>query len=162
MAQKVIYPGTFDPITLGHMDIVKRIVSIFDHLIIGVAESRNKKTYFSLDERVSIIKEEMNANNLNNVEVVPFSGLLINFAKKQGVKVIIRGLRALGDFELEFRMAYVNNKMDNELTTLFIPATERGHFINSSYTKEIVDMGGDARCLVSENVIKHIREKRKK
>ncbi len=155
---RAIYPGTFDPITFGHFDIIKRASSMFSELIIGVAGDCNKQTLFSLEERVSIVQKEMQTLD-SNIIVKPFTGLLIDFARHENASLIIRGLRALADFEYEFQMFYINYKLDRTIETIFIPATENGHFISSRFVKEMSRLGADVNCFVSPEVQKQLRTK---
>lgn len=169
----VIYPGTFDPMTLGHVDIIKRAVRIFGHITIGVAAAcGGKGTLFTLEERCEIAKTELESAFVGlGIEcsrgvvcngfysVVAFDGLLVDFARKNNIKIIVRGLRALSDFELEFKMAYINRKIGSDIDTVFIPASEDGHFIASSVAKEIVSLGGDVESMVSPYVAKMLRNK---
>ncbi len=154
--KNAIYPGTFDPLTIGHISIIKRAALMFDLLIIGVAEHSNKNNLFSLDERVEITQEEVKKTGIENAIVKPFSGLLVNFASEQKARVIVRGLRAVSDFEYEFKMAYINNKLNNEIETIFLPGTEQSHFISSSLVKDIAKLKGNLSEFVSENVAKRL------
>ena len=154
-----IYPGTFDPITFGHLDIIKRASALFDHLIIGVAEDNNKNPMFSILERSEMIIEEIkNLENKDKISVENFEGLLIKFAQKKSCKIIIRGLRAVSDFEYEFQMYGMNYKLDNTIQTIFLPASENHHFIASKLVKEIAILGGDISYFVSENVKEKINK----
>lgn len=155
---KAIYPGTFDPITNGHLDIIARITKIFPELLIAVAEDTNKSPIFSVKKRVELAKKEINSRDygLCKIEVLPFSGLLVDFAQQQNAGVIIRGLRALADFEYEFQMSYMNHKIQPKLETLFLPANENGHFISSRFVKELARLGGDVSGFVSENIAKEL------
>lgn len=154
-----IYPGTFDPITKGHIEIIKRAAKLFPHLIIGVAEDTNKKPVFSLSERVEMVKEEITkVGGKANIEVKEFSGLLVDFAHKSNATVLIRGLRAASDFEYEFQMSYMNHKMAPEIETIFIPANENGHFISSRFVKEMARLGAKIEGFVSENVASKVYE----
>jgi len=146
-----VYPGTFDPITLGHVDIIKRAVKILDKLIIAVAADTAKTPIFSLDKRVEMVRADISSIS-TDIEVVGFEGLLVNFAKENNAAIIIRGLRAVSDFEYEFQMSGMNSKMCPEIQTVFLPASESTHFIASRFVKEIVRLGGDVDGLVSENV----------
>ena len=154
-----IYPGTFDPITYGHLDIIKRGALIFNKLIIAIAEDNNKKTLFSIQERIKMINKEIESNNLKNVKVVSFKGLLVNFVESVNSKIIIRGLRAVSDFEYEFQLSFMNYKQKPNIETIFLPATKTAHFISSSFAKEISRLGGDLNCLVSENVANNLKTK---
>lgn len=147
-----IYPGTFDPITFGHLDIIRRAAKLFDQLIIAIAADTNKKTLFSLEERIEIAGMEIDSLNLDNIKILSFHGLLVDFASSQGAKIIIRGLRALADFEYEFQMAYINHKLSANIETIFIPSTEQGHFISSTFVKEIARLKGNLNGLVSKKV----------
>lgn len=146
-----VYPGTFDPITLGHVDIIKRAVKIVDKLIIAVAVDTAKTPIFSLEERVAMVKADVKTIDAK-IEVVGFEGLLVNFTKDNNATIIIRGLRAVSDFEYEFQMSGMNTKMNPEIQTVFLPASESTHFIASRFVKEIVRLGGDVDGLVSKKV----------
>jgi pantetheine-phosphate adenylyltransferase len=153
-----IYPGTFDPITFGHMDIIKRALKIVDHLIIAVAKDNNKKPLFSLEERATMVKNEVFSLNQDGktVEVQAFEGLLVDFAQKNNSRIIIRGLRAVSDFEYEFQMSGMNSRLDNEVQTIFLPASESTHFIASKLVKEVARLGGKIDEFVSGNVKKEL------
>lgn len=157
MAQKriAVYPGTFDPITFGHMDIIRRAVKIADKLIIAVAVDTAKTPLFSLDERVAMVKDDV-AGLKGEVEVVGFEGLLVNFANEHKASIIIRGLRAVSDFEYEFQMSGMNSKLEPLIQTVFLPASESTHFIASRFVKEIVRLKGDVDEFVSANVKKRL------
>jgi pantetheine-phosphate adenylyltransferase len=155
-----IYPGTFDPITFGHLDIIKRASELFDHLIIAAAKDNDKNPLFTLDERVKLIEEETQfLNKNNNITVEKFEGLLVEYASKRNSKVIIRGLRAVSDFEYEFQMYGMNSKLDPEIQTIFLPASETNHFIASRLVKEVARLGGNISGFVSPNVKKKLMEK---
>lgn len=149
-----IYPGTFDPVTRSHIEIIRRSAAIFNQLIVAVTTDTVKNTLFSTDDRVAMMSEAILdiSYNTKNISVVPFKGLLVHFAAKNNVKVIIRGMRALSDFEYEFKMAYMNKKLNNSIETIFIPATEKENFISSSFVREIASLGGD----ISEFVQPHV------
>ncbi len=154
-----IYPGTFDPITLGHVDIIKRASALFDHLIIGVAKDNSKNPMFSIVERAEMVMNEIkNLENKDKITVENFEGLLIKFAQKKSCKIIIRGLRAVSDFEYEFQMYGMNYKLDNTIQTIFLPASENHHFIASKLVKEIAILGGDISYFVSQNVKEKINK----
>ncbi|MFQ3307063.1 MAG: pantetheine-phosphate adenylyltransferase [Candidatus Midichloriaceae bacterium] len=145
-----VYPGTFDPITLGHIDIIKRSSKLFDNLIVAVTSNLSKKTLFPLKERVHMIETEI--QGINNVTVEYFDGLLVNFVQKKKSSIIIRGLRAVADFEYEFQMSFINKSLDENIETIFLPATGNVHFISSSFVKEVVRLNGSGENLVSKNV----------
>ena len=147
-----VYPGTFDPVTNGHMDIISRAARVVDALIVGVAINAGKGPLFSLDERVEMVAEEIKlaANTKNcRVEVRSFEGLLTNFAASCGASLIIRGLRAVTDFEYEFQMTGMNTKLNSEIETVFLMASEGEQFISSRLVKEIGSLGGDIGHFVS-------------
>jgi pantetheine-phosphate adenylyltransferase len=152
-----VYPGTFDPITLGHEDIVRRAADLFDEVIVAVAGSTNKKTLFSLDERVALAKNVF--ENADNIKVVGFSGLLMQFVQDQGAKMVIRGLRAASDFEYEFQLAGMNRKLYPQFETLFLTPSEQFMFISSSLVREVATLGGDVHAFVSPQVEDAINEK---
>lgn len=158
MTQRIgIYPGTFDPITNGHMDIILRAAHVVDRLIIAVAANAGKGPMFSLEERVAMVREDVaaEAGNFANgmqVEVRPFSNLLMQFAADCGAHVIIRGLRAVSDFEYEFQMAGMNARLSPNVETVFLMASERCQFISSRFVKEIGRFGGDISSFVSPRV----------
>lgn len=147
-----IYPGTFDPITFGHLDIIKRTVDLVDHLIIAVAVNINKQPLFSPTLRMSMVKREVDEINCNKITVKTFPGLLIDFAAKNKAKLIIRGLRAVSDFEYEFKMSWINHKLNSTIETIFLPASKDTQFISSNFVKEVARLGGDISQFVSTNV----------
>jgi pantetheine-phosphate adenylyltransferase len=152
-----VYPGTFDPITLGHEDIVRRAADLFDEVIVAVAGSTNKKTLFTLDERVALAKNVF--QNAGNIKVVGFSGLLMQFVQDQGAKMVIRGLRAASDFEYEFQLAGMNRKLYPQFETLFLTPSEQFMFISSSLVREVATLGGNVHAFVSQQVEDAINEK---
>jgi len=155
-----IYPGTFDPITFGHLDIIKRASLLFDKLIVASAKDSNKNPLFSLDERVELINQEIHDNKLQDkVIVMKFEGLLVDFAKKNQAQIIIRGLRAVSDFEYEFQMFGMNSKLEPSIQTIFLPASENHHFIASKLVKEIARLGGDISQFVSSDVLTALKKK---
>lgn len=145
-----VYPGTFDPITLGHEDIVRRAADLFDEVIVAVAGSTNKKTLFSLNERVALAKSVF--KDAENIRVVGFSGLLMQFVQDQGAKMVIRGLRAASDFEYEFQLAGMNRKLYPQFETLFLTPSEQFMFISSSLVREVAVLGGNVHAFVSPTV----------
>ena len=157
-----IYPGTIDPITFGHLDIIKRAADIFDHLIIATAKDNYKNPLFTLDERVELIREEIKSlGATNKISVEKFEGLLVKYAREKKSKAIVRGLRAVSDFEYEFQMFGMNSKLDPEIQTIFFPASETNHFIASKLVKEVARLGGDISKFVSPQVAKKLHEKLK-
>lgn len=151
MKHKAIYPGTFDPVTNGHLDLIERAAQLFDKVVVGVAASPSKKPKFDLDERVAMITEI--TAHLENVSVQGFSGLLVDFAKNTGSSVLIRGLRAVSDFEYEFQLANMNRRLSPELESVFLTPAEENSFISSTLVKEVSLHGGD----VSEFVHPHVK-----
>ena len=147
-----IYPGTFDPITLGHADIIRRGSKLVDHLIIGVTTNPSKSPMFGVEERFHMVEREVAQMGLSNVEVVGFNALLVKFAQKQGASVIIRGLRAVADFEYEYQMAGMNQQLDEEVETVFLMADVSLQPIASKLVKEIALYGGDIARFVSPQV----------
>jgi pantetheine-phosphate adenylyltransferase len=145
-----IYPGTFDPITSGHLDLVHRAARIFDRVVVAVAESRNKVPLFTLQERVTLAREVL--KDIPNVEVLGFDTLLVECARATGAGVILRGLRAVSDFEFEFQLAGMNRQLGPELETLFLTPSEKYAFISSSVIREIAKLGGDVSSFVPDRV----------
>ena len=155
-----IYPDTFDPVTYGHIDIIKRGVELFDKLIIGVAINSNKQTLFSAQERLAMINNEISSlNQSNKIIAVKFSGLLVDFAKKNNSNFIIRGLRAVSDFEYEFQMFGMNSKLDPNIQTIFLPASENNQFIASKLVKEVAKLGGDTSRFITPYINKKLLDK---
>lgn len=151
-----VYPGTFDPITLGHEDIVRRAAALFDEVIVAVAGSTNKRTLFNLDERVALAKSVFIDAN---VKVIGFNSLLMQFVQEQGAQMVIRGLRAASDFEYEFQLAGMNRKLFPKLETLFLTPAEQYMFVSSSLVREVANLGGDVNQFVSPAVEVAIKEK---
>jgi len=150
-----IYPGTFDPITNGHTDIIRRAVKVVDQLVIGVARNDGKGPLFATDERVEIVRDEvahLENGDAGRIEVRAFDTLLVNFAQAVGATVVIRGLRAVSDFEYEFQMAGMNARLNPDIETVFLMASDRFQFISSRFVKEIGALGGDVSHFVSPRV----------
>lgn len=151
-----IYPGTFDPITLGHVDIARRAADLCESLIVAVAEAHHKRTVFSVPERVDMVKKAL--AELPNVQVMSFGGLLVDFARKVGARAVVRGLRAVSDFEYEFQMAWMNRRLCPMLETVFLMPSEEYAFLSSSLVKEIAALGGDVSSMVPPCVAKRLVE----
>ena len=152
-----IYPGSFDPLTNGHLDIIERGRKIFDHFVVAVLKNPHKQPLFTPEERKEMIEEAVKC--FSNVEVEIFDGLLVNFARKKGCQVIIRGLRAISDYEYETQIAVTNRKMAPEIETLFLPTSTEFSYLNSTVVKEIASFGGCIRGLVPPVVEKRLRDK---
>ncbi len=152
-----IYPGTFDPITFGHMDILVRASGIFKKVIAVVAENSHKNPVFTAKERLSMINEAM--KGVPNVEAVTYSGLVANCLKEYGATVIIRGLRALSDFDYEFQMAFTNRQINDKAETIFLMPSAKYVYLNSTMVKEIAKLGGDVNRFVPEHVVKRLLKK---
>ncbi len=160
MKRTGLYPGTFDPATNGHLDIIGRAVKLVDKLVIGVAINAAKGPLFSLEERVEIVREETKAcAEIAEIEVRPFDNLTIQFARDVGAQVIVRGLRAVADFEYEFQMTAMNQQLDRDIETVFLMADPRHQAIASRLVKDIVQMGGDVNRFVPEGVNRRLLAK---
>jgi pantetheine-phosphate adenylyltransferase len=157
MSHTAVYPGTFDPITLGHQDLARRASRLFDRVILAVADSRAKKPFFTLDERVEMAREVL--KDLGNVEVVGFSGLLMKFVQDRGARVVVRGLRAVSDFEYEFQLAGMNRGMYPDVETVFLTPGEQFMFISATIVREISVLGGDTTKFVPSFVAERLRVK---
>ena len=157
MSHTAVYPGTFDPITLGHEDLVRRASRLFDHLILAVADSRAKQPFFTLDERVEMAREVV--KDLRNVEVKGFSGLLMKFVQDNGARVVVRGLRAVSDFEHEFQLAGMNRDMYPDVETVFLTPGEQFMFISATIVREISILGGDTTKFVPPLVAERLKTK---
>ena len=153
-----LYPGTFDPITKGHLDIIKRSVKFVEKLIIAVSENNEKKTLFTSNERVEMIKKVLIAENIKNVEVTSFKGLLMNFAKNNNASIVVRGLRAVSDFEYEFQMTGMNYKLDSEIETIFLMSSDKYQLISSKLIKEINSLKGDVSQFVPQVVEEELKK----
>ena len=154
---RAIYPGSFDPVTLGHLDIIRRSASIADELIVGILNNKAKTPLFSVGERVRMLEEV--TKDFPNVKIIPFEGLLVEFAKQMDAKVIVRGLRAITDFEYELQMAQTNQKIEPEIETLFLTTSLEFSFLSSTTVKEVASFGGDITQFVPEVIVKKIKEK---
>lgn len=154
---KAIYPGSFDPVTLGHLDIIERTSKMFDRVIIGVLNNKSKSPLFSVEERVNMLKEV--TSSLPNVEVQSFEGLLIDFVRKNDARVIVRGLRAITDFEYELQMAQTNRVIAPEVDTIFLTTNFRYSYLSSSIVKEIAEFDGEISAFLHPAVAEKVREK---
>jgi len=152
-----VYPGTFDPITNGHSDLVIRAARMFDHVVLAIADNPEKSPLFTLDERIELARAVL--KNSDNIEIVGFSGLLIDFARECKARVILRGLRAVSDFEYEFQLASMNRKLDCEIETVFLTPSENHTFVSASLVKEIARFGGDVSQFVNEIVYRSLVQK---
>ena len=155
--KKAIYPGTFDPVTFGHIDLIKRALEIFDGLIVAVADNSRKKTLFSKEERVGMLKKA--TAGLEGVIVDDFSGLVTNYAKKKKIDVILRGIRAFSDFEYEFRMALTNRKLMPDIETMFLMPSEEYSYFSSNLIKEAASLGGDVSSFVPDFVAQELKKR---
>lgn len=154
---RAVYPGSFDPVTYGHLDIIRRSWSLADELIVGVLNNKAKTPLFSVEERVKML-EEM-TKNMPGVKIVPFEGLLIDFAKEMSAGIVVRGLRAVTDFEYELQMAQTNNKLSPELETVFLTTSLEYSYLSSTIVKEVAAFGGDISQFVPETIERRIQEK---
>ena len=167
MKRIALYPGTFDPVTNGHLDIIYRASSLCDELIVGVAENIGKNPFFNVSQRKSLIEESVNSVAINSkrklgeIKVKSFDNLLIDFARSNSVTMIIRGLRAVSDFDYEFQMAGMNARLANDIETVFLTASERHQFVASRFVKEIALLNGDISTFVPTNVAQAIENKKK-
>lgn len=152
-----VYPGTFDPLTRGHEDLVRRAAGLFERLVVGVADSRSKRPFFSLDERVAIASEVL--SHYPNVQVEPFRGLLKDFVREQNARVIVRGLRAVSDFEYEFQMAGMNRYLLPDVETMFLTPSDQYQFISGTIVREIAVLGGDVSKFVFPSVERWLAQK---
>ncbi|MBN2780377.1 MAG: pantetheine-phosphate adenylyltransferase [Candidatus Marinimicrobia bacterium] len=157
MHRTAIYPGTFDPITNGHLDIIKRAVKIFDTVIVAVANNVGKAPLFTIEQRVEMIKESV--KGISQVEVDAFNGLIIEYCQQKGATALIRGLRAISDFEYEFQMALINRKIGKDVESVFLMPKEKYTYLSSSIIKEIAAFGGDVSCFVPDVVKRHLNDK---
>jgi len=157
-----IYPGTFDPITYGHIDVIKKSLNIFDRVIVATTDNINKNYYFSIDERLDLINNSLFKDlklNKNKIKVISFNNLTIDLCKKYNANAIIRGLRAVSDFEYEFQLAGMNKKLNANIETMFLMSDVENQIISSRFVKEIVKLGGDIRKFTTISTIKSLKEK---
>jgi pantetheine-phosphate adenylyltransferase len=157
MSKTALYPGTFDPITLGHIDVIERASMMFDKIIVVIAVNPNKTTLFSEEERLSMARDSL--MHIPNIEITSFHGLIVEFAKNYSPAIIIRGLRAISDFEYEFQMALMNRKILPDVSTIFLMPHEKYTYLNSSIIRELASYGQDVSDFVPEPVLKKLKEK---
>jgi pantetheine-phosphate adenylyltransferase len=157
MKNRAVYPGTFDPITRGHEDLVRRAAKLFDHVVLAVADSKAKKPMFTLTERIDIARSVL--ADVKNVTVIGFSGLLMHFAEKHRARVVVRGVRAVSDFDYEFQLAGMNRKMYPEVETVFMTPSEQYMFLSATLVREISVLGGDVTKFVSPLVARRLKVK---
>jgi len=155
MSVTAIYPGTFDPPTNGHVDLIQRGAKLFDHLTVAILNNREKNPLFTVEERVEMLKEV--TGTLSNVSIATFEGLMVEFARKQGASAVLRGIRAISDYEYEFQMALMNRRLAPEIETVFLQPAGRYSFVSSRMLKEVFSFGGDVTGLVPPNVLKRLR-----
>lgn len=158
MIRSAIYPGTFDPITLGHLDVMRRAADVFDQLIVAVAASPRKKLWFDINERVAMVKDA--TAQMPNIQVISFDGLLVEFARQQGIGILVRGLRAFSDFEYEFQMALSNRKLAPDIETVFLMTSDNYSYVSSSVVREVAELGGDISVMVPAGVQSALERKR--
>ncbi len=157
--RKGIYPGSFDPITNGHLDVLARAARLFDELVVAIAKDNQKNSLFTMDERVEMIEAAAKELGLSNVRVIAFQGLLVEFARSQQACAVVRGLRAVSDFEFEFQMALMNRKLDPQVETIFLTPREELTYISSRIVKEIARLGGDISSFVPASVAAALHRK---
>ncbi len=157
---KAVYPGTFDPLTRGHEDLVRRASTLFGELVLAIADSTAKRPFFTIDERIAMAREVL--ADVKNVQVLGFSGLLIDFVREQRARVVLRGLRAVSDFEYEFQLAGMNRHLYPEMETIFLTPSEQHMFISATLVREIAALGGDVSKFVHPLVGKRLKQKAKR
>ncbi len=155
--RRAIYPGSFDPITTGHLDVIHRAAKLFDELVVAVAFNDQKKGMFTVEERMALIRESI--AGAGNIRVACFDGLLVEFAKSENAAAVVRGLRAISDFEFEFQMALMNRKLDSSIETIFLTPREEYTYLSSRIVKEIARLGGNVEAFVPPSVARALREK---
>ncbi len=162
MSKIAIYPGTFDPITFGHIDVIKKSLKLFNKIVVAVSDGENKKYLFNVDERIQIVKKALFTDlklNKNKIVVVSFSSLTTDLCKKYKSNIILRGLRAVSDFEYEFQLAGMNRKLNNNIETLFLMSDVENQIISSKFVKEIIKLKGDIKKFTTKSTIKSLKEK---
>ena len=162
MRNTAIYPGTFDPITFGHIDVIKKALKIVDTVIVAISDINNKNYLFDSDERIEIVKNALYEDvklNKNKIKIVTFKSLTTNLCKKYKSNIILRGLRAVSDFEYEFQLAGMNRKLNNNIETIFLMSNVENQIISSKFVKEIIALGGDINKFTTKSTIKYLKEK---
>ena len=162
MSKIAIYPGTFDPITLGHIDVIKKALKLFQKLIVAVSDGENKNYLFNVDERIEIVKKALFSDlrlDKKKIKVISFTSLTTDVCKKYKSNIILRGLRAVSDFEYEFQLAGMNRKLDNNIETIFLMSDIENQIISSRFVKEIVKLNGDIKKFTTKSTIKSLKEK---
>ena len=162
MKKNVLYPGTFDPITFGHIDLIKKALKIFDTVIVAVSQNSNKNYLFDINERLEIVRKALYQDlriKPNKVKVISFSSLTTQLCKKMNSKIILRGLRAVSDFEYEFQLAGMNRKLDNKIETMFLMSDIENQIISSKFVKEIIELNGDIKKFTTKSTINSLKKK---
>ena len=157
MSVTALYPGTFDPPTNGHLDLIQRGARLFDHLIVSILNNPVKDPLFTVEERAEMLRESI--SDMSNVSVATFDGLMVDFARQQGAKAVLRGIRAISDYEYEFQMALMNRRLAPDVETVFLQPAGRYSFVSSRMLKEVFSFGGDVSGLVPPNVLKRLRDR---
>jgi len=162
MKKKILYPGTFDPITYGHIDLIKKALKLADKIIIAISENGYKNYLFDVDERLSLVKKSLFLDlkmKTSRIEVIKFNGLTTDLCKKKKSKILLRGLRAVSDFEYEFQLAGMNRKLDNSIETIFLMSDFENQIISSRFVKEIIELGGDIKKFSTKSVVSALKKK---
>ncbi len=162
MKKNAIYPGTFDPITFGHIDVIKKALKIVDHVIVAVSDGNKKKYLFDIEERISIVKKALFKDlklNKKKIKIISFNSLTTSLCKKYKSNIILRGLRAVSDFEYEFQLAGMNRKLNNEIETIFLMSDVENQIISSNFVKEIAELNGEIKKFTTKSTIKSLKEK---
>ena len=162
MKKTAIYPGTFDPITFGHIDVIKKALKLFDKVVVAISDSNNKKYLFKSDERIQIVKKALFSDlklNKNKIDIITFKSLTTDLCKKYKSNIILRGLRAVSDFEYEFQLAGMNRKLNNNIETIFLMSDVENQIISSNFVKEIVRLKGNIKKFTTKSTIKSLKEK---
>ena len=162
MKKNAIYPGTFDPITYGHIDVIKKALNIVDTVIVAISDGNNKNHLFNSDERIEIIKKALFSDlklNKNKIKIISFKSLTTDLCKKHKSNIILRGLRAVSDFEYEFQLAGMNRKLNDSVETIFLMSNVENQIISSKFVKEIISLGGDVKKFTTKSTIKSLKQK---